>query len=398
MKSLSRLLILCCCFISASLFAQNNVLSVQGILKKTDGSAVPDDVYTLRFALYDAEIGGNQVWFEIINDVETVGGVYSVLLGANGTALTAPFNVPYYLSVKIGSSTQELLPRPRLSGAPYAMSLNGAANTIPSTGASTLGDVTMNGFLKVSGFNTLSYTGQVKSVATSCTCVEAANSFNANFSIESANYIKAFGLYVVSDRRTKKDFTLSDPARDLSMLQKLRITDYKYKDVISNGDVWKKGVIAQEVEQIIPEAVSTGSEVIPDIYAMAQNTRLEADNLHVSMEAAHGLKAGDKVRMMSGDKQEDYLVAATPSDREFTVNNWKQGAVDKLFVFGHEVNDFHTVDYDRLYTLNISATQELARRVEALEKENAAYKAANSELRDLLESLRADVNALKVQR
>ena len=124
-----------CCSVAATLCAQNAALTVQGILKKSDGSAVPDDVYTLRFALYNAEAGGTEVWFESLNDVETTGGVYSAVLGLNpAKPLNAPFDVPYYLSVKIGNSSQELLPRPRLSAAPYALALRGQDNVIPSTG------------------------------------------------------------------------------------------------------------------------------------------------------------------------------------------------------------------------------------------------------------------------
>lgn len=398
MKSLTTLLLLAFCFIATvQVQAQNSTLSVQGILKKNDGSAVPDGVYDLKFAFFTAEVAGTQVWTETIDNVETTGGVYSVVLGTAGN-LTAPFDVPYYLSVKIGSSTQELLPRPRLTAAPYALSLKGQTNNIPSTGASTLGALTMSGFLKVDGNQTINYTSPAKAVSTSCNCVEAVNSFNASVSIESANYIKAFGLYVVSDQRTKKDIAQSDAAKDLALLKRLRVTDYKYKDVISKGDVWKKGVIAQELEAVVPEAVSTGTEVIPDIYAMAKKTELQAGTLLVSMEQSHGLKAGDKVRLMAGDAQEDLMVLATPSATEFSVGNWTHAASEKVFVYGHEVNDFHTVDYDRLYTINISATQELIRRVELLEKENSTYKHENTELRELLDGLRADVNALKAQR
>jgi hypothetical protein len=41
-----------------------------------------------------------------------------------------------------------------------------------------------------------------------------------------------------------------------------------------------------------------------------------------------------------------------------------------LFVFGKRVDDFLAVDYDAISMLNVSATQELARRVETLEAEN----------------------------
>ena len=205
-------------------------------------------------------------------------------------------------------------------------------------------------------------------------------------------------MYAVSDRRIKKDFTPSNAAHDLSQLMRLRVTDYKYKDVIGKGDVWKKGFIAQEVAEIEPEGVYHDTGVIPDIYAPAQRTQLEAGTLHLVMEQAHGLKPGDKVRIMGDDHQEDLLVQATPSTSTFSVSNWTHKAPEKVFVYGREVNDFHSVDYNRIFTMNISATQELARRVESLEKENASFKSENTELRQMLEGLRADVEALKGQR
>lgn len=487
MRTLVVLLLVFGCFGAVTLKAQNATLSVQGILKKSDGSAVPDDIYTVRFSLWTAEVGGTEAWFESISDVETVGGVYSVVLGAGGTPLSAPFNVPYYLGVRVGASTQELLPRPRLTAAPYALALLGADNIVPSTGniqaygltashnisatgtinagggwsgdlsvsgtvygaanincsagmlSSTgsinsgtgpfhgygfLGDgatgygsnsygiasiwaggqnvmnannqeVTITKFTKITGLKTLSYTGTVYSM--SGAGFQTLSNYNSSFSLETDGYIKPYGVYVISDRRVKKDIRVSDVAGDLATLLRLRVTDYKYKDIIGKGDVWKKGFIAQEVEQIVPDAVSTSTEMIPDVYATAQKSRLEAGALHLSMEQPHGLKAGDKVRLMAGEYQED-LAVVSASATEFSVSGWTHSAPEKVFVYGREVSDFHTVDYDRLFTLNISATQELARRVETLEQENAAFKSENAALRQMLESLRADVNALKAQR
>ena len=486
------LLLALCCSVAASLHAQNAALTVQGILKKSDGSAVPDDAYTLRFALYNAEAGGTEVWFETLNDVETTGGVYSAVLGLNpAKPLSAPFDVPYYLSVKIGNSSQELLPRPRLSAAPYALALRGQDNVIPSTGNITVygmnaaaninvggasnltgtvecsngilvntgslsnnglppfsgygfkGDgqtgygsnqygvaniwangknvitatnntvtirpnevdvitatnakVTMTKLLKITGTDVQAYGGTVYSMSGSG--FQTLASYTAGFSLETDGYIKPYGIYVISDRRVKKDFNPSNAANDLALLQRLRVTDYKYKDVIAKGDHWKKGFVAQEVEAIVPEAVSTSTEVIPDVYASAQTIRLAANHtLEISVAQAHGLKPGDKVRLMADNRQEDLLVQATPSATTFTVGNWTHGTPEKVFVYGREVNDFNAVDYDRLFTMNISATQELARRVESLEKENASFKSENMELRQLLEGLRADVEALKGQR
>jgi hypothetical protein len=45
---------------------------------------------------------------------------------------------------------------------------------------------------------------------------------------------------------------------------------------------------------------------------------------------------------------------------------------DKVFVYGEEVDDFRTVDYEGLTTLNISATQELSRLINIQNKKIAA--------------------------
>jgi hypothetical protein len=38
---------------------------------------------------------------------------------------------------------------------------------------------------------------------------------------------------------------------------------------------------------------------------------------------------------------------------------------DEAFVFGYSVDDFHTLNKDYIFTLNVCATQELHRRIEA---------------------------------
>lgn len=117
--------------LATGLYAQAS-LSVQGVLTKSDGTAVDDGTYTVTFKLFDAPTGGNEVHSEPI-EIETIGGVYSTVLGQNpGFPMTASFNTIYYLSVRVGSS--ELLPRPQLTHAPYALSLLGQSNQFPSTG------------------------------------------------------------------------------------------------------------------------------------------------------------------------------------------------------------------------------------------------------------------------
>lgn len=125
--------------------AQQATLSVQGVLTKADGTAVDDNTYNIEFSLWKSESSTNladRVYKEDIT-VQTTGGVYSVILGL-AQPLTAPFDQPYWLGVKYGST--ELLPRPRLTSAPFALSLLGQNNTFPSTGTVVADDIRTNSY------------------------------------------------------------------------------------------------------------------------------------------------------------------------------------------------------------------------------------------------------------
>ena len=68
-----------------------------------------------------------------------------------------------------------------------------------------------------------------------------------------------------------------------------------------------------------------------------------------------------------------------------------------VFVYGREVDDFRTVDYEAISMLNVSATQELLKRIEALENENQKLTESNTELMGLksqIETLERSVSLL----
>lgn len=133
-----------------ALLAQGNAaLSVQGVLTKSDGTAVDDGEYDITFKLWTAQNGMKHN--ETILKVPTTGGVYSVVLGQQPTfPITATFSEPYYLGVSVGGGG-ELLPRPRLTHAPYALALLGQNNTFPSTGPVTADAINVNGSANITG-------------------------------------------------------------------------------------------------------------------------------------------------------------------------------------------------------------------------------------------------------
>ncbi|MFT6863680.1 MAG: hypothetical protein ACJAVK_002241 [Akkermansiaceae bacterium] len=182
----------------------------------------------------------------------------------------------------------------------------------------------------------------------------------SNVSIKASNSIDAQMFRAISDERIKVIEGVSDGAKDLEILSEIEITDYTHKDVIGKGKASSKKVIAQQVEKVFPQAVGKTVEVIPDIY-----TKAAFDEGWITL--ATDLMKGDRVRLISTTKDEIVEVLEVKEDRFRT--EFSTEGEDVLFVYGLEVDDFRVVDYDAISMLNVSATQELLRRLEAKEKE-----------------------------
>ena len=183
----------------------------------------------------------------------------------------------------------------------------------------------------------------------------------ANYSIFANDRIAASEFNAFSDERIKISLGRSDNATDLQTLLGIEITDYHYKDVIGKGDAPHKKVIAQQVEQVFPQAVSKHTDVVPDIYQLAA----VVDGW---VELATDLQPGERVRLICDKVEGLYDVLEVTKDK-FRADFKPDG--DKIFVFGREVNDFCNVDYDAIAMLNVSATQQLKKEMDALKVENA---------------------------
>ena len=105
---------------SVPLFAQELPLVIQGVLKSSEGTALPEGTYSLTFKLYLSNEGDAQaIWTETQPNVRLKDGAYSVVLGSVNP-LRLPFNRPYFLGVSLGDGA-EFIPRSELTAAPSAL-------------------------------------------------------------------------------------------------------------------------------------------------------------------------------------------------------------------------------------------------------------------------------------
>jgi hypothetical protein len=216
-------------------------------------------------------------------------------------------------------------------------------------------------------------------------------------SLQAQETIVARQFHAFSDARHKKLLSRSNGASDLALLNQLKLSNYTFIDTIGKGGELQMGFIAQEVEKIVPNAVKKLEYYIPNVYALAERMVFDstAKTLTVSTNKPHDFQAKDEIKLISLDKEHKVKVESIIDAHTFVVAGWKK-PVDKLFVFGKRVDDFRTVDYDRLFTLGISSIQELSRRVEQLEKENLqlkAYKDEFSQMKNEVAELKAMISS-----
>jgi len=201
----------------------------------------------------------------------------------------------------------------------------------------------------------------------------------------SSGIVAGAGYLTSSDARTKDVQGLSDGTADLDRLLKIEIADYLYKDTLTKGSGANKKVIAQQVEEVFPQAVKASTNVVPDIYQ-------KATIAGGWVELVTDLKVGERVRLVADNGHQ--AVHEVLELREGAFRTAFVEDVEQVFVFGREVNDFLIVDYDAISMLNVSATQELARKLESRDVELAKMRAELTELRDTNHALAKKLSSL----
>ncbi len=250
----------------------------------------------------------------------------------------------------IGSTTDIIL-KPRNNG----LGRVGINTNTPGYPLVVDGTVGSSNFADYSYHNFLSYTNGI----------DRCNGCIANISIFSSGAVYASEFDAFSDARIKNIIGVSNSAKDLETINALQVTDYTLKDIVQNGNKPFKKVIAQEVEKRYPQVVSKHTGFIPNVYQPATKIEQTSKGCLLTFSNKHNIsKAAKKLQVLlaEGEGMQEFDIVSIPSEYKVVINATVI-KTDKAFVYGEEVDDFRTVDYDGLTTLNISATQELSRLI-----------------------------------
>jgi hypothetical protein len=277
----------------------------------------------------------------------------------------------------------------------FATTANGSNSateraTIAENGYVGIGTLTPEVPLDISGRTTLTNSGVFSLFSAGSTGLATSTNSNiSSVSIRGSGWLVGAGIAAVSDARIKTVVGRSDAARDLDLLSRIEVTNYTHIDRLEKGGGLQKKVVAQQVEQVFPQAVSQMTDVVPDIFkpaAMADGwVVLDTD-----------LAVGDRIRLITdkGHRAVHTVTAVAPG--RFRTDFAGDGG--RLFVYGREVRDFRVVDYEAIAMLNVSATQELHRRLDAQTSETATLRQELADLRAALATALDALHAARVRR
>ncbi len=313
----------------------------------TLNTALGNDVLALNtMGIHNTAVGGRALNTNATGEKNTAFGTFAGFLCAGSGNVFLGFSAGYY---ETGSdklyidNTNTTTPLIYGDFSTNVLTVNG--NMGIGTPNPTQAKLVVNGS-NANTFNSYGYLSRT-------TVGNTSASTTADYSIYASDRIAAAEFNAYSDARIKNIKGVSNGQQDLQTLMGIEITDYSLKDFVAKGNKAYKKVIAQQVEKIYPQAVSKMTDVVPDIYqpAAMHNGKINLPNT---------LKAGDKVKLIfdSGEEMATVTVATATS---FTVNKNKTGNV---FVYGREVNDFRSVDYEAISMLNVSATQQLVKELQ----------------------------------
>lgn len=184
--------------------------------------------------------------------------------------------------------------------------------------------------------------------------------------------IQCEAVSVMSDERIKRDFMEIDDTFALDKLRQLKPTSYKYKDVNRNTKDMVLGFIAQEVAEVLPDAVSISEGILPNMQLEASVKKIDEEKFEFTLKKPHSVKVGVKLEIKAPklDHMEVDVISVI-DDTTFTgiAKDFDMDKVgDRVIVYGEYVDDFHNLDKNAIFTVATAALQEVDRQLQA-EKE-----------------------------
>jgi len=259
------------------------------------------------------------------------------------------------------------------------------------------GNISSSGYVFAAGYMTVTMTARYYN--------GSGNSGNytgsRNISVWAEHHMRCSEMQVTSDRRIKTDIVDVDDGSALTLLRKIQPRTYGYVDKVNNGEGRVYGFIAQEIKELIPDAVDVSEGDLPNIYKHA-TIDIQANSITIKDFDTSTLNQTDSIIYIDQDDQRQTLKIKSiinstqleiEEDLEKVVETFKTSKMEEytftgeIFIWGQKVQDFHHLKKSAIFTVTTAALQEVDRQLQA-------EKIKTHELRQKVELLEMSHGAL----
>jgi hypothetical protein len=172
-----------------------------------------------------------------------------------------------------------------------------------------------------------------------------------------------------SDNRIKTDVQDVSDDSALKSLMNIQPKTYNYIDQQRSSNV-VYGFIAQQIKEVIPEAVTQQTDVVPNIYSYAdchKNIITFGNDINVE-----NIGINDKIDVYDMQNQLDTYSIIDRDTGTNSISLNKNITSEQVFVYGTRVDDFNTLNKSYIYTINVCATQNLSQKITQLQSKLGA--------------------------
>ena len=188
--------------------------------------------------------------------------------------------------------------------------------------------------------------------------LEKGNRVTMNTNTTVFGTVTSEGVYQFSDKKIKEKIKVSNKNKDLELIKKIKIYNFDMK----NGSRFQKGVIAQDIEKLLPHIVHNTEGYISSICKNGRITGCGSTILLQDMEdiVLNDLKVGKILRVVYDEKQFDVTIHHVHKKKKtHFIKISKHFPIGKqIFVYG-PWSTCKTVDKDYLFMTLINAVKAL---------------------------------------
>jgi hypothetical protein len=234
---------------------------------------------------------------------------------------------------------------------------------IPTERLTVNGNVSLTGYIVLKNRDSAlpfiqRYTSNVFNLNDNLLIEDKLVTINQNTTVNGTIIADAYHSF--SDSKIKKKIKKADPSKDLQILKNIKIYNFKLKD----GGASQKGVLAQDIEELLPEIVYEKRGFIPSI---CRNGRVTSSGsigiMGLEQSVIADLLKEKYLRVMVDGKKQDIVMTKVREKRGaiFIKSQHHFGTGKEVYVFG-PLSSCKTLDKDYLFMLLFNAVKALAEK------------------------------------